>query len=155
MAKICECCEASFTPLPTVKNQRYCRKPACQKARKNFWQKRKLVSDEAYRRNQADCRKDWSEKHPEYWKEYRANHPSYVERNREKQRERNRNRPRKRAAPASPVIAKMDELTPRKIIPSGRYRLVPVCNHLIANKDEWLVEIGLVSATCGAVSSGP
>jgi hypothetical protein len=155
MSTSCECCGDIFIPLSTVKNQRYCRKSACQKDRKNLWRKRKLLSDEAYRQNQADCRKAWSEKHPGYWKEYRANHPIYVERNRDKQRERNRGRSRKRETDPSPVIAKMDESTPRKIIPFGRYRLVPVCNQVIAKMDEWIVEIGVVSAGSERVSSGP
>lgn len=155
MGKSCECCGTSFIPLSTVKIQRYCRKPACQRARKSLWQKKKLASDEAYRQNQDDCRKAWSEKNPEYWKTYRANHSSYASLNREKQRERNRKRQRKREAAGTGVIAKMDESTPRKIIPSGRYRLVPVCNPVIAKMDEWIVEIGIVSAGCGVVSSGP
>ena len=43
------------------------------------------------------------------------------------------------------MIAKMDELTPRKVIASGRYRLVPV----IANMDELIVEIGVISGGVG------
>jgi hypothetical protein len=155
MGTCCECCGDIFIPLPTVKDQRYCGKPVCQKARKNLWQKRKLASDRDYRENQADCRKAWSEKHPGYWKEYRANHSSYVKRNREKQRERNRGRSRKGETDPSTVVVKMDESTPRKIIPSGRYRMVPVCNQVIAKMDEWIVEIGVVSTGSACVSPGP
>lgn len=155
MGTSCEYCGDIFIPLPSVKDQRYCRKPACQKTRKNLWQKRKLASDRDYRENQAACQKAWREKRPDYWKEYRASHPAYVERNREKQQERNHGRSRKRETAPSPVIAKMDESTPRKIIPSGRYRLVPVCNQVIAKMDEWLVEIGFVSAGSASVSPGP
>ncbi len=135
MEKTCACCSKTFIPLPTVRNQLYCSETQCQKARKKRWQKRKLMTDEAYRENQSDARKAWVKKNSDYWKRYREKNPAYTERNRLLQRERNR---RKRGAP---VIAKMDELTPRKTIVPGRYRLVPV----IANMDELIVEIGVIS----------
>lgn len=149
MDKVCECCKISFTPLPTVKNQRYCRKHACQKARKKSWQKMMLASDNDYRENQAKAQKTWSEKNPGYWKGYRAKKPAYTKRNRLLQRERNWKRRE------MPVIAKMDESTPRNIIPFGQYRLIPVCNPGIAKMDEWVVEIGVISAGSAPVSTGP
>lgn len=117
-------------------NQQYCSEAQCQKTRKKRWQKRKLVTDSAYRDNQSDARKEWVKKNSDYWKKYRERNPAYEERNRLLQRERNRRRKR-----GTSVIAKMDELTPRKVIASGRYRLVPV----IANMDELIVEIGVIS----------
>jgi len=150
MDKVCECCKSSFIPLPTVKNQRYCRKPVCQKTRKQRWQKRELASDDDYRQNQAKAQRTWREKRPEYWKEYRARNPAYTERNRLLQKERNRRR-----KGASPVIAKMDESTSRNIIPFGRYRLIPVCNPGIAKMDEWVVEIGVISAGFAPAPAGP
>jgi hypothetical protein len=80
----------------------------------------------AYRESKADAQRKWSSANSASWKEYRARHPDYVKRNREKQRERNRKRPRKREIQASEVIAKMDALSPQNIIPFGRYRLVPL-----------------------------
>jgi hypothetical protein len=135
MEKTCACCSQKFIPLPTVRNQQYCSEAHCQKTRKKRWQKQKLVSDSAYRENQSDARKEWGKKNNHYWKRYRKRNPAYEERNRLLQRERNR---RKRV---TSVIAKMDELTPRKVIASGRYRLIPV----IANMDELIVEIGVIS----------
>jgi 16S rRNA C967 or C1407 C5-methylase (RsmB/RsmF family) len=155
MVQVCECCQEIFTPLPTVKNQRYCRKPACQKVRKRLWQKMKLASDKDYRKSQTDCQKTWREKHPEYWREYRARNSGYTERNRVLQRERNRRRPRKRVDAATSVIAKMDESISRKIISSGRYRLVPVGSRVIAKMDEWIVEIGVVAGPSASSPSSP
>jgi len=149
MDKVCERCKTSFTPLPTVKKQRYCGKPVCQKARKKVWQKMKLASDDDYRQNQAKAQKAWHEKRPGYWKEYRARNTAYTERNRLLQRERNRRRKR------APVIAKMDESTPRNIIPFGRYLLTPVCNPGIAKMDEWVVEISVLSVGCAPVCASP
>ncbi|MDP2816312.1 MAG: hypothetical protein Q8O19_06500 [Rectinemataceae bacterium] len=150
MDKVCECCNTSFTPLPTVKNQRYCRKPVCQKARKNSWQKMKLASDNDYRQNQAKAQQAWYAKRPGYWKEYRARNPAYTERNRFLQKERNR---RRKGAPS--VIAKMDESTSRNIIPFGRYLLTPVCNPGIAKMDEWVVEISVLSVGYAPVCASP
>ncbi len=155
MEQVCSCCASIFTPLPTVKRQQYCGKPDCQRTRKRRWQKRKRDTDDAYRENQADCRKAWGAKHPEYWKTYRANHPAYVEQNRKKQRERNRRRVRKRPIAKPDMIANMDESTLRKTIPFGQYRLTPVGNGMIANMDEWIVEIGVISMASGMVLGGP
>jgi hypothetical protein len=116
MDKVCECCKTGFISLPTVKNQRYCRKRTCQKARKKSWQKMKLAFDNDYWENQAKAQKTWRGKNLGYWKEYRAKNSAYTEHNRFLQRKRNR----KRKGAPPPVIAKMDESTPRKIIPFGQ-----------------------------------
>ena len=145
MEKTCACCNKTFIPLPTVRNQQYCSEAQCQKTRKKRWQKIKLVTDNGYRENQSDARKEWGKKNGDYWKKYRERNPAYTARNRLLQRERNR---RKRGPS---VIAKMDELTPRKTIASGRYRLVPV----IANMDELIVEIGVISAGFVDHPAGP
>jgi hypothetical protein len=156
MDKVCVCCHESFPQHPAVRKQRYCSKPVCQKERKKQWQRRKLNTDSAYRENQADAKRAWRAKNGSYWREYRAKHPAYVERNREKQRERNHKRPRKRDLAAVPVIAKMDALTPRNIILSGRYRLVPLATDGIAKMDALVVEIGIVSSGSALASpAGP
>lgn len=146
MKKRCACCHDELPFFPAVRNHRYCSKPECQKERKSVWHRRKLATDSAYREGKADAQRKWSSAKSGYWKEYRANHPAYVKRNREKQRERNRKRPRKRDLPSSPVIAKMDALSPQNIIPFGRYRLVPLASDLIAKMDALIVEIGVVSS---------
>jgi hypothetical protein len=43
----------------------------------------------------------------------------------------------------------MDEQQGKTLIPSGRYRLVPLCNLGIAKMDELIVEIGVISGDCG------
>jgi hypothetical protein len=71
-----------------------------------------------------------------------------MERNRMGQKERNR---RRRSGSG---IAKMDELTGKSVIRSGRYRLVPLCNPEIANMDELIVEIGIISDGCNVEGQG-
>jgi hypothetical protein len=87
----------------------------------------------ALRESDAQYFKDWAAKHPDYWKQYRANHPEYVERNRERQHQRNQVR-----------LAK-DDSSSQRALPSGRYRLVRLDRSSIANEDEWIVEITIVS----------
>jgi hypothetical protein len=146
MDKRCECCHDKLPWVPSVRKHRYCSKPGCQKERKKKWQRRKLATDSVYRESQADANRQWRAKNGGYWKNYREKHPAYMERNRELQRERNRKRPRKRDLPKSPVIAKMDALTPQNIIPFGRYRLIPIATDMIAKMDALIVEIGVVSS---------
>lgn len=139
MERICASCGKAFLPHPAVINvlyQRYCSAPECQRARKRRWQKAKLASDSGYRENQAKAQQQWCSRNPDYWRRYRQRNPGYAERNRRKQRERNRRRR---------MIAKMDALKTENAIIPGRYRLVPVCNGVIAKMDELIVEIGVIS----------
>ncbi|HAM53197.1 MAG TPA: hypothetical protein DCP92_21785 [Nitrospiraceae bacterium] len=142
MDKTCVSCKKIFTPRPAVKNQQYCSKPECQKARKKKWQKAKLATDSAYKESQAKAQKEWCSKNKGYWKEYRKRNPAYTERNRKKQRQRNLLRRLK------PEIAKMDEQKAKNVITPGRYLLKPVCNQNIAKMDALIVEIGVISRGC-------
>ena len=143
MEKRCLCCKRPVLAHPAVAHQRYCSDPECQKARKRNWQKEKLGKDPDYRANQADAQRQWRSRNRGYWREYRSKHPAYTEANRIGQRERNR---RRRAGSG---IAKMDEQKGKPLIPSGRYRLVPLCNPGIAKMDELIVELGVISRGCG------
>jgi len=143
MEKTCACCERRFIPHPAVRHQRYCGDPECQKARKRKWQREKLAKDSDYRQNQAAAQRRWCSRNRDYWREYRERNPAYTEGNRMGQRERNR---RRRSGSG---IAKMDELSGKNVITSGRYRLVPFCNQGIAKMDELIVEIGVISRGCG------
>jgi hypothetical protein len=96
----CAHCHYSFIPNHRIKNQRYCRKKECQRARKSAWQRRKLDTDPDYKANQRECQKSWSARNPDYWQSWRALHPEYGTRNRNLQKAR-RSRRRRR-------IAKMD-----------------------------------------------
>ena len=109
----CKNCNKSFVISSRHPEQKYCSRKECQKARKNNWQRRKLSSDEDYRKNQADCQERWVEKHPGYWKQYRKKNPESARRNKEKQR--GRNRINRRQPPSkSPSIANMDAKQPQK-----------------------------------------
>ena len=104
MERSCLCCKKEFKPHHAVRHQQYCSDPECQKTRKRKWQKEKLAKDSDYRANQAEAQRQWRSRNKDYWKQYRTNHPAYVEANRTAQKERNR---RRRLGSG---IAKMDEL---------------------------------------------
>ena len=148
MEKTCLCCKKRFYPHPAVRDQRYCSESGCQKTRKRKWQKEKLANDSDYRANQAEAQRQWRSRNKDYWKRYRKRNPAYMERNRMGQEERNR---RRRSGSG---IAKMDELTGKSVIRSGRYRLIPLCNPEIANMDELIVEIGIISDGCNVEGQG-
>ncbi|NIN01186.1 MAG: hypothetical protein GTO24_24765 [candidate division Zixibacteria bacterium] len=111
----CAHCRSLFRPDPRVKNQRYCGKKACQRARKNLWQRQKMADDPDYKENQRDCHRSWLRHNPGYWRRYRSQHPEYVQRNRLLQKDRNT----RRSPPGE--IAKMDESEPFSSVKPGTY----------------------------------
>jgi len=148
MERRCVSCGEPFVPNPRVKRQRYCSNPACQQARRSEWQKRKLEDDKDYRRNKADAQGRWREGNPGYWRSYRKKHPEYVRRNRELQAKRNRKRKKsleRQLDVAKRVIAKMDELSHSKQLPSCIYRLVSVEPEEIAKMDELNIRLAILS----------
>ena len=112
-----------------------------------IWQKQKLKKDEDYKKNQAIAQKAWAKRNPEYWRNYRKNHPEYMRRNKMLQKRRNfRSRHRLNFPEINDqMIAKMDELGGKSKLLSGYYMLYPITNGKIAKMDEMLVKIELIS----------
>ena len=75
----CKNCRRLIEISPQRPNQLFCKRKICQQVQKNNWQKKKRVSDEAYRQNQDDANERWLDKNPDYYKNYRTNHPEYTE----------------------------------------------------------------------------
>ena len=145
--KRCTACNDLFTPRRNVPDQTYCSKPECQRERRRRWQRRKLKDDPDYRANQVAAQRRWRERHPDYWRRYRRDHPAYTERNRQRQRQRNRKRDPPVTGPSAPAVAKMDAYPLQSVLPSGTYRLVPVSDGGIAKMDAYLVEMHVLSMT--------
>ena len=124
----CTHCRAPFVPNPRVKAQRFCARPACQRARKTQWQRDKLARDPDYRANQRDCQRHWQHQHPQYWREYRQRRAAYRERNRLLQQHRDHKR---RARP----LAKMDAFASITFIEPGMYHLIPAVGERLAKMD--------------------
>jgi len=89
MEKIqCTHCRSRLVPNPHMKNQRYCSKIECQRARKASWQRQKLATDPDYQANKRESQSAWRGRNPGYWRNWRARHPEYVQRNRIRQQDR-------------------------------------------------------------------
>lgn len=99
----CFHCGVYFPPSPRHKNQRYCKKPGCQRAKKAEWQRHKMDTDPEYKAGQKQSHYEWLRANPDYWKDYRKRHPEKVERNRILQVIRNRRRRK-----SQDFLAKMD-----------------------------------------------
>jgi hypothetical protein len=137
--RLCLACGNAFVPLPHVPRQRYCSSKGCQRARRRDWQNHRLHIDEDYRDNQARAQAKWRAGHPGYWREYRAAHPVYRERNRRMQRLRNA---RRSFAP----IANMDVIGSHLPLGSGFYVLRDADEAGVAKMNAWTVHIAVLSA---------
>jgi hypothetical protein len=141
----CRNCRSFFDVCTKVKKHEYCKKAACQRARKRKWQKRKVTDDQTYRRDQKEAQEIWLNNNPDYWKQYRENHPEYTEHNRVKQKERNRSGKVRSADKAFfGEIAKMDALSHKNQTLSGRYQLIPLSGKKIAKMDALIVKIDVI-----------
>lgn len=132
----CHCGEY-FSPSPRHRNQRFCRRSGCQRARKAEWQRNKMRTDPEYKANQSQSHQEWLRANPSYWKDYRKRKPEKAERNRLLQAIRNRRRGRFDEAHARenpPLIAKMDASKAEDFRPIGQFWLVPVIAKMDALK---------------------
>jgi hypothetical protein len=133
----CFNCGVYFPASRRHKNQRYCKKPQCQRARKTEWQRLKMKTDKKYWADQKRCQYEWLRANPNYWRDYRRRHPEKVKRNRALQMIRNRRR-RKSVETATgrdtALIAKMDasKVNDYKLV--GQFWLVPVIAKMDASK---------------------
>ena len=125
----CWHCGRFFPRSPRHKEQYYCFRAECQKARKAAWKRKKMRDDPEYRLNQQASNKAWFEAHPGYWKGYRKRNPEKAERNRILQSIRNRRRAIKNKAGTKgngSLIAKVDASHSGKIKVAGQFWMVPV-----------------------------
>ena len=123
----CYHCGHFIPKSPRHKEQYYCGKPECQRARKAAWKRKKMREDPEYRLNHQASNKAWFEAHPGYWKRYRKKNRKKVERNRMLQMIRNKRRLKKnQGEDACALIAKVDASTARKIKVTGQFWMIPV-----------------------------
>jgi hypothetical protein len=86
---ICCYCHKPFNPSLYHPKQKVCDSLECQRRRKREYRKRKLATDAEYRQTCAGSRKKWRDRNSGYSKQYRANHKTADERNRQLQKGRN------------------------------------------------------------------
>lgn len=126
---VCVHCYDFFTPSLRHKNQCYCMKPECRRARKAAWKRHKMSTDPKFKADHRLSCKKWARRNPGYWKEYRKRNPKKAQRNRMLQSIRNRRR--KKAIQSSHcgnqnLIAKVDASITNNFSVVGQFWLVPV-----------------------------
>jgi len=122
----CKSCGRRFARRPQNPDQKYCHRKACQNERRRRWRRQKLTCDPNYRANVTDSQKRWSQNHADYWRDYRARHPQYVEANRSRQKARDRLRADLAAVTRTgAVLAKSDACTPESDSITVYYELLP------------------------------
>ena len=142
----CACCKRIRPKNPRVKNQKYCGTKACQQARKNKWQRKKLQTDSDYRTDKREMQQSWRARNSDYWKRYRDKNPDYCERNCRLQRERDKKHCPDAVIPASDTghLAKTDTLSQYLNQTTTSYYICPVGSDL-AKRDALEVKIVPVS----------
>ena len=143
----CISCGSPFQPRAQTPAQRYCSSFECQHERRRRWQRQRLRDDADYRDNQARAQANWRARHPDYWRQYRAAHPAYRERNCVMQRKRNAQR-------SSVPTANMDASPPSHPFASGFYVLRPASGSGIAKMNSCTVHITVLPAQNGPPVSG-
>ncbi len=151
--RACQHCHIFFRPLRNPQ-QRFCSHRVCQNNRKALWRRARLENDPDYRENHHHAYQRWRKNNSDYWKNYRAAHPSYTDRNREKERQRRLHKKLVRGSEASQAtnretshVAKCDALTAKTPIKAGTYELVPVSHAGVAKCDALIVEISVLTSS--------
>lgn len=140
--RTCRHCRRLFIPVRNPQQQ-FCSRRFCQTARKSSWRREKRKNDSDYRSNQRRANQRWQACHPDYWKQYRAVHQKYVQRNREKQRVRDgaKIQGKWHVKGQGENLAKGDALHGKNIINTGNYWIIPVLANTLAKSDALFVKI--------------
>lgn len=79
--KRCIICGKWYIPNPrTTKTQKTCSDPACRRERKLRADKTWLAKNPGWTAGRRVKARQWSQAYPDYWRNYRAGHPEYRER---------------------------------------------------------------------------
>jgi len=88
----CRYCAENFVPSIFHHAQNVCSSPECQKRRKRDDHRARYCSDSEYRLICRESDRKWRDCHSNYQRNYRQQHPAYVEQNRRAQHRRDRKR---------------------------------------------------------------
>jgi hypothetical protein len=88
----CPYCQRSFLPSLYRPQQEVCSQPECQRRRRTDYHRKKIANDPEYRQVAHDSQQKWRQAHPDYLRQYLAQHPEAVERNRQQQQLRDQKR---------------------------------------------------------------
>jgi hypothetical protein len=139
--------------------QHYCSSPACQRARKNQWEREKLRKDESYKNKRQQAKRDWRINKPcdQYQRLYRGSHLGYEQSNREKQNMRNKKRHETKNNKVTGKIVKTDALIHERLVTTGLYTILPykkgIYDKKIVKTDALIVEIKALQGLQGKMIS--
>ena len=88
----CRYCERIFVPSKYQPAQAVCSNPDCQRRRRADYHRHKIATDPVYRQECLESPQKWRARNPDYWRQYRKQHPAVVERNRRQQQVRDQKR---------------------------------------------------------------
>jgi hypothetical protein len=88
----CRYCERIFQPSKYQPSQSVCRDSGCQRRRHAEYHRQKIAIDPEYRQVCLDSPQKWRSRNPDYWRQYREQHPAAVARNRQQQHVRDQKR---------------------------------------------------------------
>jgi hypothetical protein len=74
----CRYCERSFQPSKFQPGQSVCGDAACQRRRYSDYHRQKIAADPEYRQICLDSPQKWRSGNPDYWRQYREQHPAAV-----------------------------------------------------------------------------
>lgn len=133
--------------------QRYCGSAACQRARRNLWERKKLRTDSEYRERRKSAKEKWRKSKPlhAYQRDYRAKHQEYVENSRSAQQGRNQ---RRKGSVSMHQIVKTDALNSVLLVSTGFYALYPCENASgknIVKTDALIVQLAGIQRDAGVL----
>jgi hypothetical protein len=88
----CPYCHRSFLSSVNRPQQVVCSQAECQRQRRADYHRQKLRTDPEYRQVAQDSQRKWRQAHPDYLRQYLAQHAEAVERNRQQQQLRDQKR---------------------------------------------------------------
>ena len=86
----CRYCQRSFQTSKFRPLQTVCSEVGCQRQRRADYHRGKIAADPEYRDVCRDSPRKWRARNPDYWRQYRSDHPDAAVRNREQQKLRDR-----------------------------------------------------------------
>jgi hypothetical protein len=88
----CPYCQCSFLPSVYRPQQVVCSQAECQRQRRGDYHRQKLRTDPEYRQVARDSQRKWRQAHPDYLRQYLAQHAQAVKQNRQRQQLRDQKR---------------------------------------------------------------
>jgi hypothetical protein len=88
----CPYCKCSFLPSVYCPQQVVCSQAECQRQRRSDYHRQKLRTDPEYGQVARDSQRKWRQAHPDYLRQYLAQHAQAVEQNRQRQQLRDQKR---------------------------------------------------------------